>query len=234
MLGVSHVILHLGLCGAMSRVSPPTMMATRVRVIDRIGRTQFDHTFKVSRGQSDEKIVSFDVARGVYYVQIDAPKYRCSTSDFLSILPEHDRTVKEKLADGGSQVQVPLLLQGTAPPSFLYAKPAFVVFDKSVACNKPVNDPLPSRILVENDPDAFYTWVYSDPATQARIGALALSLETPSGDHHYIRVPMPNGYTASRWPFSVEFNVTEDIIDDLATQPVETLLCPKVRRTTVG
>lgn len=234
MVGVSHVILHLGLCGAMSRVSPQTTLATRVRVIDRIGRPQLDQTFKISRGQTDEKIVSFDMARGVYYIQIDAPKYRCSTSDFLSILPEHDRTVKEKLADGASPVQVPLLLQGTAPPSFLYTKPAFVIFDKSVACNKPVNDPLPSRISVENDPDAYYTWVYADPATQAKTGALALSLETPSGDHHYIRVPLPNGFTASRWPFSIDFNVTEDVIDEMATQPVETLLCPKLQRTSVG
>jgi len=234
MVGLSHVILHVGLCGAMSRVSPQSTLATRVRVIDRIGRWQFDQTFKFARGESDQKVMQFDIARGVYFVQIDAPKYKCSTSDFLAILPEHDRTVKETLNDTLQPVPTPLLLQGTAPASFLYVKPTFVIFDKSVACDKPVNDPLPSRIVVENDPDAYYTWLYTDPATQARTGTLALSVQTPSGDHHYIRVPMPNGFTATKWPFSVDLNVTEDILDDLAGKPVETLLCPKLRRTSVG
>ena len=234
MVGLSHVILHLGLCGSMSRVSPQTTLATHVRLFDRLGRPQIDQTYKIPREEGAQKVVQFDLPRGVYFMQIDAPKYKCSTSDFLSILPDRDRTVNETLADAAPLQQVPLLLQGTAPTSFLYTKPTFVIFDKSVACGKPVNDPLPSRISVENDADAYYTWVYTDPATQARMGTLALSLQTPSGDHHYIRVPLPAAFTATRWPSSIDFDVTEDMLDGMASDPVETLLCPKLRRTSVG
>jgi len=58
-------------------------------------------------------------------------------------------------------------------------------------------------------------------------------LRTPTHRYHYIRMPIPYPLPPSRWPSNVHFDVTEDMIDSLATQPTGVLLCPKIWETKV-
>lgn len=232
---LAHVILHVGFCNAILRARPDTTIAVRVHVADRIGRPQLDRVFRVQRGDEAEAVVEFDNAFGIYSLQIEAPKYRCSASDYLFFIAGNDRSINEKLNDAPTPPSKPVLLSGTAPQSFLYVQPTFVLFDKSQAiCDKPVPAPLPERIVVENDQDAYYTWLYPDASAAPGSQQLALRLRTPTHQYHYVRVPIPFPVPWSGWPSSIQFNVTQDMVDVLAGDPTDTLLCPKLWRTSAG
>ena len=88
---------------------------------------------------------------------------------------------------------------------------------------------------MERDRDGYYTWLYTDPQIDA-LGSVtvALRLGTTSGQFHYVRVPMQFPVPWGGWPNTIQFNVTEDQIDDLATDPTGVLLCPKLWRTSSG
>jgi hypothetical protein len=235
MLALSHVILHVGFCSAIARAAPETTIALHVRTTDRIGRPQVDRVYRVERGDEGEAIVEFDSAFGIYALDVEAPKYRCSASDYLFFIPGHDRSVTEKLSDAPAAPPKPALLSGTAPQSFLYVQPTFVLFDKSqVACKKPLPAPLPTQIVVENDQDAYYAWLYSDASANGAPQQLALRLRTPTHQYHYVRIPIPFPVPWTGWPQSIQFNVTEEMVDALASDPVDTLLCPKLWETSAG
>lgn len=235
MVGFAHVALHVALCRAAVRVSSQTPIAMHVRVADRIGRAQVDRVYKMQRSYGDENVVEFDVERGVYRLTINVPKYRCSGSDFLAFMSDHDRSIKERLSESSYTEAVPLLLNGTLPPAFLYAEPTFVIFERGSICNKPIGDPLPLRSNVEIDSDAYYAQLYSDASLEARGSVLlALRLKTAAGQYHYIRVPTPFPVRSGRWPDDFQLGVAEDYLDTLATEPVDTLLCPKMTKTSVS
>jgi hypothetical protein len=237
MLPLAHVVLHIGFCNAIARASPETPIAVQVRLTDRIGRPQVDRVYRFERGDDPFGVVEFDSAFGIYRLDLNVPRYRCSATDYLFFISGHDRTITENLNDApGQPPPTPVLLSGLAPQSFLYVEPTFVLFDKSsVACDKPVPQPLGAHIVVENDQDGYYAWFYSDPGVGT--GApeqLALRLRTPTHQYHYVRVPIPFPIPWSGWPSSIQFNVTQDMIDVLAGDPVDTLLCPKLWRTSAG
>ncbi len=173
MLALSHVILHVGFCGAIARAPADTTVALRVHLSDRTGRLQTDHMFRVERGDENGAIVEFDNAFGLYRIDVAAPKYRCSATDYLFFITGRDRSVTEKLDDAPAPLPPkPALLSGEAPQSFLYVQPTFVLFDKgAVACNKPLPEPLSTQISVENDQDSYYTWLYADPAVAPELAA---------------------------------------------------------------
>jgi hypothetical protein len=235
MVGLSHVILHVGLCSSAGRATPDTTIAMHVRAINRIGKSQMDKAFRFERGGETPPVVSFDLPPGTYRLDMALPKYDCSASDFVQLLRDHDRSISENLNQGVQPPPTPMLLEGTAPTSFLYAKPTFVLFDKNTTCDKPVGDPIQARIDVENDQDAYYASLYPDASMAAR-GPLvvALQLGTATGEDHYIRVPMQFPAPWNGWPENVRFNVTEDELDELAGKPVDTLLCPHLLKTTSG
>jgi hypothetical protein len=234
MLGLSHVVLHVGFCGAIARASSNATVALRVRVSDRIGRRQLDKVFRVQRGDESSAILEFDSSFGIYRLDVEAPKSGCAATDYLFFIEGHDRSVTETLGERPAPPQ-PVLLSGTAPQSFLYVQPTFVLFDKrAVACNKPLPDPLVSHIVVENDQDAYYAWFYSEPANAGIPQQLALRLRTPTHQYHYVRIPIPFPMPWSGWPSSIQFNVTQEMVDALAGDPVNTLLCPKLWRTSAG
>jgi hypothetical protein len=215
MLGLSHVVLHVGFCGAIARASSNATVALRVRVSDRIGRRQLDKVFRVQRGDDPSAVLEFDSSFGIYRLDVEAPKFGCAATDYLFFIEGHDRSVTETLGERLAPPQ-PVLLSGTAPQSFLYVQPTFVLFDKrAVACNKPLPDPLVSHIVVENE-------------------QLALRLRTPTHQYHYVRIPIPFPIPWSGWPSSIQFNVTQEMVDALAGDPVNTLLCPKLWRTSAG
>ncbi len=235
MLEPAHVILQVAFCAAIARTSPNTTVALHVHVADRTGRTQVDRIYRFQRGDDPKAIVEFDSAFGIYRLDLDAPKYRCSATDYLFFIAGHERSIAETLSDRPASPPQPVLLSGTAPQSFLYVQPTFVLFDKSqVACNKPVPQSLPTQIVVENDQDGYYTWLYGDAAAAPGSQQLALRLRTPTHQHHYVRVPIPFPIPWGGWPQSIQFNVTEEMVDSLAGDPVDTLLCPKLWRTSAG
>jgi hypothetical protein len=237
MLPLAHVILHVGFCNAIARTGPDTTIPIRVRLTDKIGRPQVDRVYRVERGDDPAAVVEFDSAFGIYRLDVAAPKYRCSATNYLFFISDHDRSITENLNDAPAPPPpMPALLSGTAPQSFLYVEPTFVLFAKnSVDCNKPVPQPLQSNIEVENDQDGYYASFYSDPSAPASgPELLAVRLRTPTHQYHYVRIPIPFPIPWGGWPISIQFNVTQDMVDSLAGDPVDTLLCPKLWRTSAG
>ncbi len=235
MLALAHIVLHAGFCGAVARAPAGTSIALRVRLADRIGRVQVDKAYSFQRGDDAEAIVEFDSAFGLYRLDVAAPKYRCSATDYVYFIAGQDRSITEKLSDPPvPPPPTPLLLSGTAPQSFLYVQPTFVSFDKSAAtCGKPVPQPLPLHIVVENDQDSYYAWLYSDASGNTQ-QQLTLRLRTPTHQYHYVRIPMPFPVPWAGWPQTIILNVTEDMVDGLAGEQVNTLLCPKFWKTSAG
>lgn len=235
MVPVSHIILHLGLCQSVARLSSESAIAIRVKVSDRTGQVVADKAFRVERGDDPERVVEFDIPWGVYRFDSSVAKYGCNASDFVQLLPEVNRQVTQTLADGAPPPTMPMLLAGNAPQSFLYVKPTFVVFDKSAAiCNKPIPDPLPSNVVVQNDQDAFYAMLFPASLPGGTVPLLAMRLKTPTHQYHYVRIPIPIPTHWGGWPPSIQFPVTQDMVDGLASDPVDTLLCPKLWETSSG
>lgn len=236
MLPLAHVVLHLAFCSAIARQPEATQIAVRVRLTDRVGRVQLDKAFRFERGDEAEGIVEFDSVFGIWRLDVSAPKYGCAATDYLFFIAGHDRSIGETLAPAPSTPRrAPMLLSGEAPQSFLYVQPTFVLFDKSLAvCNKPIPAQLPEQITVENDQDAYYAWLYHDPSTGLAPQQLALRLRTPTHQYHYVRVPVPFPLPWIGWPQSIQFNVTEEMVNSLAGNPIDTLLCPKLWKTSAG
>jgi hypothetical protein len=234
--GLAHVILHVGFCSAIARLRPETSVAVAVRLSDRTGRTTFDRTFRVDRGDGTESVVEFDSAFGLYRLDVAAPKYGCSTTDFLTLMADRTRSVTEQLDSSPPSPEIPVILFGEAPQAMLYANPTFVLFDKSaVACGKPIVTPLTAHVNVENDQDSYYVWLYNDDRTRPpNSEVLALRLQTPTHQHHYVRIPIAFPLPPLGWPGSIQLNVSEDMVDSLATEPIDTLLCPKMWKTSAG
>ncbi|MBV9027772.1 MAG: hypothetical protein JO311_04095 [Candidatus Eremiobacteraeota bacterium] len=237
MLDLAHVVLHLGLCQAIGRAPAAATLAVRVHLTDHTGRMHVDHVYRLQRGEDPEAVIEFDSTFGIYRLDVEVPKYRCSATDYLFFIAGANRTITEQLHDAPAPPPPkPMLLSGTAPQSFLYVQPTFVLFDKrAVACDKPIPEALPSNIVVENDQDGYYAWLYPEPSTAASSPAqLALRLRTTTHQYHYVRIPIPYPVPWGGWPESIQFNVTQDMVDDLAGKPVNTLLCPKLWRTSAG
>ncbi|MBV8372251.1 MAG: hypothetical protein JOY69_03240 [Candidatus Eremiobacteraeota bacterium] len=236
MLGLAHAILHVGLCSSMARVKPDSAITLRARLVDRRNITRVAPQFQVQRGDDDNpKVVEFDAPQGTYRLDVIAPQFGCSASQYLTFLADRTRSIAVALENGPAPPDRPLLMAGASPQSFLYVAPTFVLFDKgTTACNKPVGEPVPFRVDVENDQDAYYASLYADQSLSARGPLqLALRLKTPTHQYHYVRVPIPFPMPWGGWPDNVQFDVTQDEIDGLASEPVNTLLCLHLWETKV-
>ncbi|HEY4433211.1 MAG TPA: hypothetical protein VGM99_02310 [Candidatus Cybelea sp.] len=236
MLALSHVILHVGLCSSIARAPAAATIALHVRLTDRAGRRMVDRVYHFERGDEAESIVEFDSSFGMYRIDLATEKYRCAGSDYLFFISGHDRAITEPLYDAPAPLpRTPLILSGTAPQSFLYVQPTFVLFDKAaVSCKKPIAQPLSEDIRIENDQDAYYVWLYPNPQSAPSSQQLAMRLKTPTHQYHYVRLPVPFPVPWTGWPSSIQFNVTEDMVDGLAGEATDTLLCPKLWETSAG
>jgi hypothetical protein len=234
-MALSHVILHVGLCSAIARTNPSNQFGLQVKIADMRGIVRFSKAFRVERGDDDgPKIVEFDVAPGTYRIDAITPKYGCSFDDFLTFLDGHDRSITENLESTPQRAERQMLISGSSPQSFLYVNPTFVLLNKTTsACNKPVGNLIPVQVDVENDQDAYYADLNADPSAGSTPVQLALRLRTSTHQYHYVRVPLPFPAPWGGWPQMVHFDVTQDEIDGLATQPVDTLLCLKLWETKV-
>ncbi len=140
----------------------------------------------------------------------------------------------EKLSDAPTPPSRPVLLSGTAPQSFLYVAPTFVLFDKSqVTCNKTLHNrcpPTSSLKTIRTGITPGSTRMHRRPPGRSSSRSPANS--NPSVQFVQIRIPFPLPWTG--WPQSIEFNVTEEMVDALAGDQVDTLLCPKLWQTSAG
>ncbi|HTZ54303.1 MAG TPA: hypothetical protein VMB20_04520 [Candidatus Acidoferrum sp.] len=235
MIPGAHVVLHLGLCNAMLNVPEGKPITAHVRLVDRLNRPHVDQDVSFERYGQESGEVNFNAPQGLYQIQVAAPQYRCYAVDWLFIIADHNRTIKEQMTDGAPVVPHPMLMDGTAPQSFLYLNPTYVLFPKGTPCDKPVPDALPAKITIENDQDSFYIGMYADPTLVAQGPVVvALQLETATGDDHYIRLKVPFPQPWDGLPMEVQFNVTDDEVDWLSGQPTGVLLCPRLFRTSAG
>jgi len=231
----AHIVLHLALCSAMMQGPQTAQETVHVKLLDRINKPHLNRDFTFER-YSNGGTVEFDAPQGLYQMQIYSPQLPCAAVDWLFVIAGHDRTISEQLTQIPPPVPHPMLITGTAPQSFLYLQPSYVLFPMNeVACDKPVPDPLPARITIEDDQDSFYIWMYSDPTLVAKAPLqLALQLQTPTGDYHYIRLKVPFPVPWQGMPYTIQFNVSEGEVDWLAGQPTGVLLCPRLFRTSAG
>lgn len=234
MSALAHAVLHIALCNAISRAPSTATIAMRVQLAFPSGDPPFDKVFKFQRGDGDETTVEFDIPRGMYRLALVVAKPQCSAIDYVDFLPEHNRVIKETLVDGPPQNRAMIELQGTTPFSFTYSKPTFVLLDPSVKCNGPVGDPLPGNIVTENERDAYYSAIYYDPDMVAKKPTLALRLRTNTGIEHYIRLRIPFMYEWGGFAGDAQLNVTEDMLDDVATEKPDVLLCPPMWQSRVS
>ncbi len=231
---MAHVILNLKLCGPIERKPDTTAFAAHVQMVDRTGATRFARTFRIERGDENTQVVEFDAPWGIYRLGVDAAQYGCSASTFVSLFPNTSRSVKAHLSAHPTVGTVPMLLDGKAPSSFFYVKPTFEIFDAATtACGKPIGTPLASDIRIDDESDAYYASLYPEPPIPPGITPLlALRLQTPTHQYHYVRLPVP--LTWGAWPSSLRLNVSQNMVEALATDPVGTLLCPRLWETSVS
>jgi hypothetical protein len=235
-VALAHIFLHVALCNAVARLDPGAQVDMHLQMTYRVGGDEIDKTVRFTRGTAAQTVVEFDIRRSLYKLQLSVPKYGCAANDFVDVLEDQNRALTETLVDGPAPPLSPVtIFDGTAPLSFLYVKPTFVVFDSSVACDKPIAPPLPVRFDVEYDQGAYYVWLHSDPSLAGR-GPLvvAVKMRTTTGLAHYVHLPVPFPIPWAGWPNSIRFDITEDMIDALATDKTDTLLCPKMWSTSAG
>jgi hypothetical protein len=234
MNGLAHIFLHVGLCSSVARLPEGTPVAMHVLMAYPHGDPPYDKTLNLVRGEDNELVVEFDVPRAVYHVMIEVPKYKCGSSSFATVLGDQNRKIAATLSEAPPGPPPILLLDGLAPTSFLYLKPTYVLFDGSLTCNQPVSAPLPAQIDVSYDQGAYYLTMYADPALQTSAPVFAMRLRTPTGLAHYVRLPIKLPAAGLGWPYNVQFNITEDMIDDFATEKTDVLLCRKMWGTSAG
>ena len=70
MLALSHVILHVGLCGSIARAPANATIGLRLRLTDRAGRRMLDRVYHFERGDEAESIVEFDSSFGMYRIDL--------------------------------------------------------------------------------------------------------------------------------------------------------------------
>ncbi len=233
-VALEHIILNVGLCKAVARLSPQTNVAMRVVVTDRINRAEFDQTVRFARGTGNSARVEFDSSWGTYKIAMSIPKYRCNGIDFLEVLPDHDRSMNTTLVDGPANIAAPVIILGALPQSFAYAQPSVVIFPASLRCNGAVGDPQMDGIDNELEQDAYYAAIRTPALYHQPIAVtLAVRLQDSSGGFHYIRMPwkFSSGYS---WPSIGKLDIDDGVLGWIAGQTEDILLCPKFYGTSVG
>ncbi len=234
MPALAHILMHLSLCTAMAHAPSGTHMQVELHAQDRTGRLTFDRQFTLTHEDSRTQTVEFDAPYGTYRVAITAPQYGCSAGDFLVFLPPHSRNIKETLVPGPPRWREQTILLGTAPQSFLYSEPTFVLLDAKTKCGQEIDSTQQSDIDVEYDPDSFYVKVYPMPGQQPNSSLVALQIASSTGDYQYVSLRTTYPEPWAGWPYEYQFNLPQGVFDSLATMHKGVLLCPKLFKTSAG
>ncbi len=233
MVGLEHIILNIGLCKAVARLSPNATVAMRVVVTDRINRAVLERTLQFRREVGNQTRVEFDSAWGTYRIAMNVPKYGCNGIDFMQVLPDHDRSLNTQLVDGQANAMAPVLILGSLPQSFAYAQPSVVMFPATLQCNAAVGDPQTAGIDNQLEQDAYYASIRTPALYRQPIAVtLAVRLQDSSGGFHYVRMPwkFPSGYS---WPSVGQLNIDDAVLGWVAQQTEDILLCPRFYGTSV-
>jgi hypothetical protein len=233
---LSHVVMHFALCSAAARLGPQADLPVHIVVTDKINRDVVDQTARVSRYEGNTSSAEFDVAWGIYRANVTmrAGRTSCSAVQYFAVQQDHNRSLTVNLRDGSQPAPVPTLITGTAPFSFSYVEPTVMVFTGDTKCNGPVGNPVNANIDQVNDSDGYYASVYPSPSLAGRGPyVLAVRLKDSQGGYHYIRVPAEFLGMSPRWPSMGSFDVTEDVVDYVQDKPEDTLLCPRLYKTSV-
>lgn len=232
MIGFSHLILHVALCRGPARLAAQPV-DLRVIMAYRISAPEMNRAFRVTRDDGGEAAVEFDAMQGVYLMKV-TQSGGCGAEQFETVLSEHNREISIQLGRPPLPAQTSALVAGGAPPSYSYVRPTIVYFAKPAACDAPIGTPLTDGITVINDLDAYYASVR--PAvvlTDPKAYLVALRLRTATGGFHYVRVPVDFPPSEQNWPTYQKMDVNANIIDFVATKPFDTLLCPRIMKTSV-
>jgi hypothetical protein len=236
-MALSHIVMHFALCNAAARLGPQAELPTHIVITDKINRDVVDQTAHVARYEGNTNSAEFDVPWGIYRasVTMKAGKATCSTVQYFSVQPDHNRTLTVHLQDGPNPpVMVPTIITGTAPFAFSYVEPTVIVFTADTKCNGPVGNPVDVNIDQETDNDGYYASVFPSAALAGKGPfVLAVRLKDSQGGYHYVRVPAEFLGMSPRWPSMGQFDVTEDVVDYVQDKPEDTLLCPRLYKTTV-
>ena len=233
-MDVSHIALHVALCSSVAKASAARTVPLRVTVTDKLDRSQVDQTFQIEPGMGTKPRFEFDLPFGTYRIAMSAKAAgaQCSGVDYFTVLSGHDRSLDVALNPGRPPVIVPMLVNGESPFSFSYVQPTLMVFSKQTKCNGPVGNPLNADIRVQSDSDGYYASIFPNAALAQELPAvMAMQLKDSQGGFHYVRLPTDVQFT--HWPSLTNFNVSEDVIDYVADKPEDTLLCPRMYKTTV-
>jgi hypothetical protein len=235
-MALSHIVMHFALCNAAARLGPQADLPVHVVVTDKINRDVIDQNVRVARYEGNTSSAEFDIPWGIYRATatMRAGRATCTAVQYFNVPMDHNRTVTMNLRDGHVAAPVPTLINGTAPFAFSYVEPTVLVFPRDTKCNGPVGNPVNANIDQVTDSDGYYASVYpSAELAQGGPYVLAVRLKDSQGGYHYIRVPAEFLGFSQRWPSMGTFNVTEDVIDYVADKPEDTLLCPRLYKTTV-
>lgn len=230
MVGFAHVVLHLSLCTPMASLPPSATVDVKLRLVDNTGRQHVDYDFSVPRGESMTHTINFDAPRGTFRATMLAAQGECGMIDYWAFISESPRTIEATLATTPPPQEPLVLLDGRAPESFLSADPQFALLPKNTPCATPISDPPPAKFRLENDGSSFYVWMNLNDIHDS---LLALQVETATGEYHYVRL-RPKLDTWTGFPSTVEIDLSEDTLDWLAGQPVDTLLCPHMYWSSVS
>jgi hypothetical protein len=146
------------------------------------------------------------------------------------VIEDHNRSLNVSLQEGPARPLVPAMVLGGLPFAFSYVQPTVVAFDKSVACNSPVGDPLDVGIVTENDSDGYYANIFPNATLEQHAPpVIAVRMTDSHSGYHYIRVPSKFARSLAdlHGLTSMELDINEDVIDYVADKPEDTLLCPK-------
>jgi len=232
---VSQVVFHLALCrAAVSASANASTVPMHVVVRYDAGLPFIDKVLQAPLGSNGDATVELGLPRGHEFVSISQPASGCGARDLVTILPDHGRRIEETLTAGNDAKPLPAFeMSGTASLSFLATtKPTLVAFPTGLACDAAAPPVLPIDVNVTYDGGAYYLSMLDDRALTTDQPVLALSLHTPSGRPHYVRLPATLA-TRGHGIVSITMNVTDDMVDGMATEPQNVLLCPKIWETSV-
>jgi hypothetical protein len=234
-MDLSHVALHIALCNSVARAAQTRTVPVKILVVDKLNRPQLEQTFQVEAGSGKTARFEFDMPFGLYRLTLNAKAGNspCSAVEYFSVLTGHNRSLDVTLQDGrATHPQTPMLVDGESPFSFSYVQPTLVIFGKEVKCNGPVGNPVAADIRLVSDSDGYYASIYPNQALMQELPAVvAMQMKDSQGGYHYVR--LPGQVYFSPWPSMIRFNVSEDVIDYVADKPEDTLLCPRMYKTTV-
>ncbi|MDQ6823694.1 MAG: hypothetical protein M3Z07_04280 [Candidatus Eremiobacteraeota bacterium] len=236
MIGLSHIVLHVALCKSVARISQETPVSIHAVMAYRIRKPEMDEVFRVVRESPAVGTLEFDAPQGVYRLSVDVPHKNCSGTDYVVVLPDHDRQLSLKLSPGRSALAAArAFVAGDAAGIPSYLEPTIVLFGRGLACNATVTRPTNERVDLEFGSGAYYAAIYSEAAmSDSKSRVVALRLTDTGGGYHYVRIPTAFPRASNDWPSFERFNLTMDIAELTAGKPEDTLLCPHLFRTSVG